>query len=121
MKKKIGIIGGSSFLGNSLINELHKSNFRIIQTFNKKKKNYNFCQNRYLNLNDKIISKKLDKYFATVNCLIYLSTVYPVTRIDFESLNVNYLSVKKIADWCLKKKIKFVLYFCNLYLYLFYK
>jgi nucleoside-diphosphate-sugar epimerase len=108
LKKKIGIIGGSSFLGNSLINELHKNNFEIIQTFNKKKKNYDFCQNRHLNLNDKTISKKLDKYFAKVNCLIYLSAVYPVTRVNFESLNVNYLSVKKIADWCFKKKIKFI-------------
>jgi nucleoside-diphosphate-sugar epimerase len=108
LKKKIGIIGGSSFLGNSLINELHKNNFKIIQTFNKKKIYYDFCQNRYLNLNDKIISKNLDKYFATVNCLIYLSAVYPVARVDFESLNVNYLSVTKVADWCLKKKIKFI-------------
>ena len=109
MKKKIGIIGGSSFLGTSLINELHKNNFRIIQTFNEKKKYYNFCQNRYLNLNDKIIiSKKLDKYFAKVNCLIYLSAVYPVTRVDFKSLNINYLSVTKIANWCFKKKIKFI-------------
>jgi nucleoside-diphosphate-sugar epimerase len=108
LKKKIGIIGGSSFLGNSLINELHKNNFKIIQTFNKKKKYYDFCQNKHLNLNDKIISKKLDKYFATVNCLIYLSAVYPVTRVNFDSLNVNYLSVKKIADWCFKKKIKFI-------------
>ena len=43
-----------------------------------------------------------------MNCLIYLSAVYPVTRVNFESLNVNYLSVKKIADWCFKKKIKFI-------------
>ena len=108
MKKKIGIIGGSSFLGNSLINELHKNNFEIIQTFNKKKKYYDFCQNRHLNLNDKTISKKLDKYFAKVNCLICLSAVYPVTRVNLESLNVNYLSVTKIANWCFKKKIKFI-------------
>jgi hypothetical protein len=90
LKKKIGIIGGSSFLGNSLINELHKNNFKIIQTFNKKKKIYNFCQNRYLNLNEKITSKKLDKYFATINCLIYLSAIYPVTRVNFEYLNLYF-------------------------------
>jgi nucleoside-diphosphate-sugar epimerase len=108
LTKKIGIVGGSSFLGKNLINELARDNFSITQTFNKKKFFSKLCKNKHLNLNKDITFDVLSRCFPSISSIVYISSIYPVNKINSESLNVNYFCLTTLAEWCLKKKIRLI-------------
>ena len=107
--KKIGIIGGSSFLGRHLVDLLVKKNYEVIHTYCKNKiSSKKNSLSKKLDLSLQITPKKLSKLFGSVKTVIYVSTIYPVFKINYKILKVNFLSVKDIANWCKKNQIKFV-------------
>ena len=107
--KKIGIIGGSSFLGQHLVDLFVRKNFKVIHTYCKKKiSSKKNSLSKKLDLSTQINPKKLSKLFGSVKTVIYVSTIYPVVKINYKILKVNFLSVIDIANWCKKNKIKFV-------------
>lgn len=106
---KVGIIGGSSFLGQHLVDLLIRKNFKVVQTYCKKKiSSKKNLISKKLDLTTQITPKKLSKLFGSVKTIIYISTVYPVVKIDHKILKVNFVSVVDIVNWCKKNEIKFV-------------
>lgn len=108
--KKIGITGGSGFIGHQITSLLLKKNYKIksCDLYKPKKiflenKNYKF---KKINLFEK---KKLENFFSDVDCVIHLAASLGVLNTEknsLECLNVNILGTKAVLDVVGKNKIK---------------
>jgi len=112
--KKIGITGGSGFIGHQVTSLLLKMNYKIksCDIYEPKKiflsnKNYKF---KKINLFDK---KKLEIFFSDVDCVIHLAASLGVLNTEknpLECLNVNILGTKAVLDVVRKNKIKKIIF-----------
>lgn len=112
--KKIGITGGSGFIGHQITSLLLKKNYKIksCDIYEPKKnflsnKNYKF---KKINLFDK---KKLETFFSDVDCVIHLAASLGVLNTEknpLECLNVNILGTKAVLDVVRKNRIKKIIF-----------
>ncbi len=108
--KKIGVTGGSGFIGQHLIKYLLKKNYKI--------KSCDLINPKNIILNNKnFIFKKIDIYdektllsfFSDVDCIIHLAASLGVQNTEKNSLDcldINILGTKKILNVVKKNKIK---------------
>jgi UDP-glucose 4-epimerase len=108
--KKIGITGGSGFIGNHAINLLLEKKYYIKscdliepKNFLLKNKNFKF---KKISLFDE---KKLSSFFFDVDCIIHLAASLGVLNTEknpLECLDTNILGTKAILNVVSKNKIK---------------
>ena len=112
--KKIGITGGSGFIGHQITSLLLKKNYKI-KSCDLHKPNQIFLRNenykfKKINLFDK---KKLENFFSDVDCVIHLAASLGVLNTEknpLECLNVNILGTKAVLDVVGKNKIKKIIF-----------
>ena len=100
--KKIGITGGSGFIGQQIINYLLKKNYKVKSCDLVKPKksllknvNYKF---KKINIFDE---KSLSTFFSDVDCLIHLAASLGVKNTEKNSLDcldTNIIGTKKILN-----------------------
>ena len=108
--KKIGITGGSGFIGHQIITLLWEKKYKVKSCDLAKPKNYllknkNFTF-RKINLFDE---KKLSTFFSDVDCVIHLAAYLGVLNTEknpLECLNTNILGTKAILNVVSKNRIK---------------
>ena len=108
--KKIGITGGSGFIGHQIISLLLEKKYKVKscdlakpKNFLLKNKNFQF---KKINLFDE---KKLSTFFSDVDCVIHLAAYLGVLNTEknpLECLDTNILGTKSILNVILKNKIK---------------
>lgn len=108
--KKIGITGGSGFIGQQIINYLLKKNYKVKSCDLVKPKksllknvNYKF---KKINIFDE---KSLSTFFSDVDCLIHLAASLGVKNTEKNSLDcldTNIIGTKKILNVVKRNKIK---------------
>jgi len=108
--KKIGITGGSGFIGHQIISLLLEKKYKVKscdlvkpKKFLLKKKNFQF---KKINLFDE---KKLSTFFSDVDCVIHLAAYLGVLNTEknpLECLDTNILGTKSILNVISKNKIK---------------
>ncbi len=108
INKKIVLIGGHGFLGQSILDDLiHKKvkSITVIDSKNntKSKNSYNFIQKEIEDIKD------LEKIFYKSFCVINLAGISNINSADLNPLttfNRNCISNIKILDACVKAKVK---------------
>jgi len=112
--KKIGITGGSGFIGHQITSLLLEKNYKIKSCdLHKPKKNFLKNKNykfKKINLFDK---KKLENFFSDVDCVIHLAASLGVLNTEknpLECLDVNILGTKAVLDVVRKNKIKKIIF-----------
>ena len=112
--KKIGITGGSGFIGHHLISLLLQKNYKI-KSCDLKKPKKNLLKNK--NLKFKKINmfdeKNLKNFFSDVDCIIHLAASLGVLNTEknpLECLNVNILGTKAVLEVVKKNKIKNIIF-----------
>jgi len=108
--KKIGITGGSGFIGHQIISLLLEKKYKVKscdlakpKNFLLKNKNFQF---KKINLFDE---KKLSTFFYDVDCVIHLAAYLGVLNTEknpLECLDTNILGTKSILNVISKNKIK---------------
>jgi UDP-glucose 4-epimerase len=108
--KKIGITGGSGFIGHQIISLLLEKKYKVKscdlakpKNFLLKNKNFQF---KKINLFDE---KKLSTFFSDVDCVIHLAAYLGVLNTEknpLECLDTNILGTKSILNVISKNKIK---------------
>ena len=108
--KKIGITGGSGFIGHQIISLLLEKKYKVKscdlakpKNFLLKNKNFQF---KKINLFDE---KKLSTFFYDVDCVIHLPAYLGVLNTEknpLECLDTNILGTKSILNVISKNKIK---------------
>lgn len=96
-KTKIAIIGGTSFIGNKLLDQLKKKKIRIIATYNNKKN---------IDKNSKITWKKLNLEKQKKNYFKYLNSPDIVVNLAWPDIP-NYLLKKHFRTKILQKKLNY--------------
>lgn len=112
--KKIGITGGSGFIGQQVTSLLLEKKYKIksCDIYKPKKiflknKNYEFKKIDLFN------KKKLENFFNDVDCIIHLAASLGVLNTEknpLECFNVNTLGTKAILDVVVKNKIKKIVF-----------